>query len=1513
MGSRTGDEIRRWLTTAIAEQLRLPTQHVDPHATFRSHGLDSSAAAALVVRLCAWLGRAVPLTALWEHPSVDELAAELGGEERPQPAEVTGRALAGEPIAIVGIACRFPGGARSPASLWALLRAGVDAIGPIPSARLDVEALARVDAATGESTAREGGFLDDVLGFDPLFFGISPREAAQMDPQQRVVLELAWEALEDAAIAPTSLVGSPTGVFVGTLWNDFALLLARAGLTAIEQHTATGLGHAIVANRVSYALGLEGPSMAVDTACSGGLVAVHLACESLQRGESTLALAGGVNLILAPDGMVQMARFGARSPTDRCRAFDADGDGYVRSEGAGLVVLEPLGRALAAGRRIYALVRGTAINNDGRSNGLSAPSPRAQRAVLAAACARAGVDPASIDYVEAHGTGTRLGDPIEAAALGAVYGPGRVRPLRIGSIKTNLGHTEAAAGIAGLIKTALVLHRRALTPCPHFRTPNPEIDFAELRLAVQTRYERWPDGDGPARAGVSAFGFGGTNAHAVLEAAPGPARQLALAADDSASLVGRAREALAALERGEPTPAPGDGRVRLAVVGRSTAGLGEGLAAYVRGESAPGLAVGVAAPRQPVFVFPGQGGQWPGMARALLSQSPPARAVLLACAREISKQAGWSLLDELLAPPHASRLRETDVVQPALFALAVALAAAWRAQGVTPRAIVGHSLGEVAAAHVAGALELADAVRVVCVRSRLARRLSGAGGALLVARPEDAVVGMLSGDPGIVVAARNSPDTTVVSGDPVALAELAAACRRDGVYCAVIDVAYAMHGPQLDPLLDELVAGLQGIVAMPAQVPMISTVTGEPIDGRALGPAYWARNLRDPVQFTTAIAGLARDGADLFLEVSPHPVLLSALRQCLAHGGHDGHALASTRRDGDDAGGLTVAAGALWTLGVPVGTLRTVGGLAGADAAVPHILPVSAHTRDALHERVAGLVALVGTARDERCAPGSIEDGGGGSEAAAIDDLCHTAALGRSHLGHRVAVVADSLAGLRERLEGVLAGGVDAHARAERPPRVALVFPGQGGAWAGMGRELLAREPVFRRAIFACDAAIGRYAGFSVADALARGEVPEDAARQQPVLFAVQVALARTWEAFGVRPVAVVGHSMGEVAAAHVAGALDLDDAARLIACRSRHIAGLAGRGTMAIVDAAPTEVDRALGRHPGRASVAARNSARSVLLAGEVDAIEEIAGELQAMGEFARLTGLPFPMHCPQSRPLAPALARDLAGLSPRPGALPIYSTLLGQTVDGTAMDAEYWVRHALEPVQFHEQTRALLRDGVDVLLEVGPHPVLAHACEQTIAEVGAPALVLGSLRRGTGRAHLLEGLAKLYGHGLDVEWSAILRGGRVESLPAYPFQRWRPWPAALAGGEPTDREPARAAAPARPELAALAEALRTGPLNAALVERYLQHQAGELLALSPAALSPASSLRRLGLDSLMAIRLGNRVREVLRVDSPATLFLADQSLAALARALVELAAQGRAAAPSADAVAAGMEEGEL
>ncbi len=1514
---RSRGDIQAWLTGAVAEQLGLPLRSVEPRASFRSHGLDSSGAAALVARLSAWLGRALPLTLLWEHPSVAELAAALAEGTRQESARPTPVLAASEAIAIVGMACRFPGGARSPETLWALLRDGVDAIGPLPE-RIDGRELERHDAATGESTAREGGFLPDVAGFDPLFFGISPREASQMDPQQRLALELAWEALEHAGIAPTSLVGSPTGVFIGAAWNDLALLLARAGLTAIEQHTATGLSHAVIANRISYTLGLEGPSMALDTACSASLVAVHLACESLRRGESTLALAGGVNLILAPDSMVQMARFGARSPTGRCRAFDAAGDGYVRAEGAGLVALEPLSRALAAGRTIHGLVLGSAVNNDGRSNGLSAPSPRAQRAVLAAACARAGVDPASVDYVEAHGTGTRLGDPIEAAALGAVYGIGRARPLRIGSIKTNIGHTEAAAGIAGLIKTTLALQRGTLPASLHFHAPNPEIDFGGLKLAVQDRREPWPDTGAPQRAGVSSFGFGGTNAHAVLEAPPRPARLFTLAADSEAALLESARSALATDAAGASEPAS-DAAFRLAAVGPDAA-VRAALAAFLGGEQAPGLVTGMAAPRGPVFVFSGQGGQWPGMGRALLAGSPGARAVLLACEREFAAQAGWSLLGELLAPAQASRLHEADVVQPLLFAVQVAIAAAWREQGVVPRAIVGHSVGEVAAAHVAGALDLADALRVVGLRGRLTRRIAGVGGMLLVELPDAEVAAQTAAYPGVVVAARNGPRSTVVCGDRAVLESIAAQYRRAEVHCAIVDIAYASHGPQVEPLLEELVAGLDGIVAMSTHTPMISTVTGATIDGRLLGPMYWARNLREPVEFAAAIDGLARDGADLFLEIGPHPVLLPAVKQCLAHARRGGHALASMRRDGAGHGELTSAAGALWTLGVPVAAGP---GRAPAELdAAPRILPVSAHTREALRERIAGLVAALTTEPPSQTTPpmSTTSDAlrpvdAPGTDASTIDDLCHTAALGRSHLQHRVAVVACTREGLRARLEGALASGAHGTAPAGSEPRVALVFPGQGGAWPGMGQELLAHEPVFRRAIFACDAALERHTGFSIARALASGDPLGDAARQQPALFAVQVALARTWIAYGVQPVALIGHSMGEVAAAHLAGALTLADAARLIACRSRHIASLGGRGTMALVDAAPAAIEAALAGHPGRASVAAQNGPRSFVLAGETTAIEAIVAAFQAVGGFARLTGLPFPMHCAQSRPIAGALARDLAGLAPRRGLVPIYSTLLGRVIDGAEMDADYWLRHALEPVRFHEQTRALLQDGVDVLLEVGPHPVLTHACEQTIAEVGAPAVVLGSLRRDAGQAHLLEVLALLYQRGLEVAWPAVQpRGGAIVALPTYPFQRRHLWPAAL-GGEPAEPGPSLARTSAPPELEALTQALRDGPgaTPVPLLERYLQHQAGELLALTPAALSPTLSLRRLGLDSLMAMRLANRLREALQVDAPAALFLEDRSLAALARALADLAAQGRARVASAGELAAGMEEGSL
>ncbi|MFS8067993.1 MAG: type I polyketide synthase, partial [Byssovorax sp.] len=591
--------IQDWLVSRVASVQGVDPRSIDVRERFSRYGLDSQRAAGLIADLALFLVRPLPPTLVWDHPTIQALARHLaddareGARARPSLTGVEGprsrTAGESEPIAIVGMACRFPG-APSLEAFWRLLRDGVDAVSDVPAGRWDIEALYDQDrAAPGKMSTRWGGFLDQVDLFDPQLFGISPREAAQMDPQQRLMLELSWEALEDAGVPQRGLRGSPTAVFFGAMWSDYAKL-PGSGIEAITPHTATGQDLSIIPARVSYTLGLQGPSVAVNTACSSSLVAIHLACQSLRSGESALALAGGVNLILAPESTVMMSKFGAMAPDGRSKAFDARANGYVRGEGAGVVVLKPLLRALADGDPISCVILGSAANNDGLSNGLTAPNPRAQEAVLREAYARAGVDTSRVQYVETHGTGTLLGDPIEAGALGAALGAGRPaeRPLRLGSVKTNIGHLEAAAGIAGLIKTALSLEQRTLLPNLHFQQPNPHIPFTDLRLTVQQRVEPWPSDDGPPLAGVSSFGFGGTNCHVVLQGAhASPLHLLPVAAGSAEALRSIARELGALAAAPEPRPLAelcsaaiarlGLGDHRLALTARSH----EDLAAHV--------------------------------------------------------------------------------------------------------------------------------------------------------------------------------------------------------------------------------------------------------------------------------------------------------------------------------------------------------------------------------------------------------------------------------------------------------------------------------------------------------------------------------------------------------------------------------------------------------------------------------------------------------------------------------------------------------------------------------------------------------------------------------------------------------------------------------------------------------------------------------------------------------------------------------------------------------------------
>ncbi len=838
---------------------------------------------------------------------------------------------------MIGIGCRFPG-ADGPEAFWALLSEGVDAVGEPPSGR----------RGAGQAGAKRAGFLEQVDRFDAAFFGVAPREAIHADPQQRLLLEVAWEALEDAGLAPERLRGGDVGVFVGVSTNDYG---RRGGgiESAREAYTATGNALSIAANRLSYVFDFRGPSMAIDTACSSSLVALHLACESLRRGESRLALAGGVSVILSGEISETFAAAGFLSPGGRCKAFDASADGYVRGEGVGVVVLKPLARALADGDPVYAVIRGSAVNQDGRSNGLTAPNREAQEAVLRAAYRRAAVTPGAVDYVEAHGTGTLLGDPIEASALAAVVGEERPQGsfCRVGSVKTNVGHLEAAAGIAGVIKVALALHRGWIPPSLHFRTPNPHIPFDALSIRVQTELGPWPSSDRPSLAGVSAFGFGGTNAHAVLESAPLQNRARAdepvgfsvipLSARSPEALVALGRSFRALLDGGEaPSLADmahtagarrGHHEHRLAIVASDRAMAVERLDGFLRGETATG--------RRPpnrrlrcAFVFSGQGSQWWGMGRGLVETEPVVRDVLDDLDARFRPLLGWSILDELAAIESRSRLEETGFGQPVVFALQVALAALLNSWGIAPDAVVGHSLGEVAAAHVAGALGLDDAVRVVAHRARLMQTTTGQGKTAAVALSADDARQVIASDPDrLALAAINGPRASVISGDSAAVLALVESLRGRGVFAKVISGHCAFHGPQMEPIRGELRKSVEGIQPRAASVPIVSSVTGEPIEGAALDPEYWSRNLRETVQFAAAASVLVEGEYDVLLEIGPHPALGAALLDILQSQGRTAHVLATLRRGEPARSSLPATLGALYTHGFPVDwTLVETGG-----------------------------------------------------------------------------------------------------------------------------------------------------------------------------------------------------------------------------------------------------------------------------------------------------------------------------------------------------------------------------------------------------------------------------------------------------------------------------------------------------------------------------------------------------------------------------------------------------------
>ncbi|ADI03272.1 putative type-I PKS [Streptomyces bingchenggensis BCW-1] len=950
----------------VAEVLRLPgAGAVEPERGFEEIGLDSAAALELRDGLGSATGLRLPAIVAFNHPTAGELADHLcelleGTRPANDPPPVSGPADAvGEPIAIVGMACRFAGAVRSPEELWRLVASGSEITPGFPGDRgWDLDALYDPDPdRAGTTYARGGRFLADAADFDAGFFGISPREALAMDPQQRLMLEASWEAFERAGIAPATLRGSRTAVFVGAYDQGYVPRPYRAP-EGLEGYLLTGGLGGVVSGRIAYAFGLRGPAFTVDTACSSSLVAVHLAARALRSGECGLALAGGVAVVADPGLLVELSRQKALSADGRCKAYSAAGDGFGVAEGAGVLLLERLSDARRAGHPVLAVIRGSAINQDGASNGLTAPSGPAQEQVIHAALADARLCAADVDAVEGHGTGTGLGDPIEAHALLATYGRGRPaeRPLWLGSLKSNIGHTQAAAGVAGVIKTVLALRHRTLPATLHATEPSPHVDWADGAVRLVTEATPWPRSGRPGRAGVSSFGISGTNAHLILEEAPEDERDLAaegsrtgtpsaalpvvpwaVSARSLQALRDQARRlrCFVADDRGTEPLDVGYALAttrsmlehRAVVLAADRDGFLRGLDALAHGKPAPevvegrGPAHAGAAPTV-VFVLPGQGVQWAGMATELLASSAVFAERMAACAEALAPYVDWSLPDVLRGAAGTPPLDRVDVIQPVLFSVNVSLAALWRSCGVEPDAVVGHSQGEIAAAHIAGALSLEDAARVVALRSRAVGALAGRGGMVSVPRPAGEVTASQQWQglkDRLAVAAVNGPGATVVSGDAEAVAELVAAYQADGVDARRIAVDYASHCPQVEAVEHRLTDALSGITPRAARIPFYSTVTAGPIATTELTAGYWYRNLRHTVRFQQTAEALGAAGHRVFIEVSPHPAMVAALQETLDRSGaDDAVVVGSLRRGQGGMGRFLTSVAQVHTAGVGV-------------------------------------------------------------------------------------------------------------------------------------------------------------------------------------------------------------------------------------------------------------------------------------------------------------------------------------------------------------------------------------------------------------------------------------------------------------------------------------------------------------------------------------------------------------------------------------------------------------------
>ena len=1237
--------------------------------------------------LSARCGARVPITAIFAHPTLESLAAHLGEPARwgvaPDDAHAPSRARHRDDVAIVGIALRVPGAADM-TELWSLLARQECHILPMEEARLMLTRRLYPDV----STTREAGYLDDVAGFDAAFFKISPAEAEVMDPQQRLALMVSQEALEDAGMP--SDVRDRVGVFFGSVWHDFAQLLSQHP-ERFDALTATGSSSSIIANRISYALGLTGPSVVFDTACSSSLVAVHYACRSLASGDCDAAVVGGVNVALDPKTTSLLDHFGGLSPRDRICAFDADADGFARGEGCVVLILRSLTAALADNQRIYAVIKGSAVNNDGASHGLTAPNPEAQARVIRDALSDAGVHPDDVAYVEAHGTGTPLGDPIEAAGLHDGYRTGErahSNPLKIGSLKPNLGHLEAAAGVAGLAKAALVLDRREFLPMTGFRSGNPNIPFAEMNIKVQERCEPYLNARRMA-VGVSSFGWGGTNAHVVLEEAP-------------------------------RIPGP-----------RLDTG------AFELGRGASG--------RPFVVVFSPQGGQWPGMLHRLLD-APIARAALEEFDAYFAEVSGRSLLKTL---QHAGEPLADDVsaVQPVVTAFQIAVWKLLSEWNVVPDAVVGHSLGEIAAAHAAGAITLAEAAKLVFWYSQRQRETSSEGGMAICGVPADELAPVVAANEGVVIGGYNAPSATILSGPRRALESIVAALTQSARFARMIPVNRSVHSAFIDSIRGSLLADLAFLRPQCTAIDMISTCTGTLVAGTSLTADYWFQNLRNPVRYLDVMQGVCRGMTPVVLEIGPHPILTPSNADLLRACAPGSVALSSHARGEDEIECMNRMKSLL---------ARELGLRRMCETPRNTLLAMSAHTQTSLAAYAGKLAASLAT--------GSLCD---------LPSLAYTLNERRDHQAHRAALVASSAEELVGKLAELARSPDDETCEFEpaREFRAAFVFSGQGSQWVGMGRELIKEDPEFRDCVLRISRAFERHGceGLYAKILLGSPDLCDDIAVVQPALFCLQVAYAHHWRSCGVGASAVVGHSMGEVAAAYVAGILTLNHACKVIAVRSRLLRRISGQGAMLFTELGFDAATTYLTEIDTDAGLAVSNSPTSCVFSGSPDALARLAARLDLDGIFNRWVQVDVASHSSQTDRLLSELEESLVDVLPSPPKVPFFSSVRDWDAREAPLgSARYWALNLRRTVMFADTVAAIMESGIDAFIEISPHPILLASVRQCTERAGrADLITLASAAKDGSAVVFLESLAQAYERGARVAWRSLRRSNSLVQVP--------------------------------------------------------------------------------------------------------------------------------------------------